>query len=737
LRDTGPKLALLVFYVALIVAAGLFAYQNAFANGSTNFDDQWQVVANPYVVSPGLDSVRNVVARPYHGVYLPVKLLSYMADYALWGGLGVDPIRGVHATNVALHIANSLLVALISFFALADLASERIDRRSAAFAGFFAGVLFAVHPIHVESVAWLSSRKDVLSFFFMALAFLAFRAACVKRWSIGYGLLALVLFPLALGSKSTVACFPLLAGLYWLLLSRRGGWLCGAVIAGLVIEAALAVLVASACVAEAGYGSAPIGGSYLTHVLTSIKTFPFYMRKLLFPTNLSVVYVLPAATGLLDPGVWWGLLMISAQVAVAVFVRAKTARFIVLWYLFALVPVLRFVPVAVPALAADRYAYIASVPFALAPALIALRIRTALLERRAIGVSTALVAACVVYAGALCVGAYSRNRVWRSSETLWRDCLSKNPTSRIALINLGDVYFRKGDYPSARELFERVIKLDPYNILAYYRVAQVFEKTGAPYMARTTYSRALAQPSSMTDRFTRRYRALAALHLAEMNLADHKHVAARTYATRSIAILGDLPDAREERPSMPAEEDVLLKAAAVYNRATDLIEKTRELSRGLVAKGDAAAEGGDPQAAERFYKRAGEVADEYYLPRVQLARLYLKYAEYEAAHEEFSAAFVRGAQGADLEHDFGTASLGSQRSDQAVLHLEAALELDPSLVEAKIKLALAHAFLGHRERAVEAIDEVLAAHPNNREALKVREMIRAAGAGTSGRVDRR
>ncbi len=723
----------------VIIILGVLAWHNALANGVTNFDDHWQVMQNPLVRSADFRAVESAFSKSHHGEYLPVKILSYIADRVLYTALRVDFVFGVHLSNLLLHLANSILVALICTLVVRDLASREDLRRAAVPVGVFAGVLFVLHPVHVEAVAWLSSRKDVLSFFFLALSFLGFRSALLRKRLLA-GLACLLFFALAVGSKTTAVSLPLLATVYWLLLSRRGGRRVVAVLAALYLIGAGAVVAAAAAAAGSGYAGGPVGGGYYTHYLTVIRTFPFYMRILMFPVNLSVIYRLPQASGLGDAGVWWGAIMLAAQIAVAVFARARVARFIVLWYILALVPVLNLVPAAVPALAADRYAYAASLPFALAPAVIAWNVRSALLSRRAAGVAAALVAACVVYAGVLGVATWSRNRVWRSSKTLWTDCIAKDSSGRTALVNLGSAYFEEKDYDRARLLFERAVKVDPFFILAYYRLGEIYEETDRPYIARLFYTRTLNQPSSLTDRYTRRYRARAGARLSGIAYREGKYSTAVRLARTAVETLVSPATAElilkmsaqgtTGRMSSVEDSDALSAAIDAHSRALSTGLEMRRLADSLMQMGEAAGE--DAQQAERLYLRAIEVSREYPKPRVALARLYLRFGQWRGAYEQLEAASLLGANGAEFYGDWGLAALGEGSYEEAERLLRKAIAIDPSFEDAKVKLAFALAHRGERNEALAILDEVLAANPHNPDARKVRSMVSGMNASPQG-----
>jgi len=699
---------------AVVVAAGALAYANALSNGATNFDDLWQVTSNPLLQPPlTLHKFVRILFFPYHGEYQPVKLLSYLADRFVCGAFGANLIFGMHLTNVVFHLANSVLVAFIAAAVIGDIGGGELRTSGAPLVAVLAGVYFAVHPIHVESVAWLSSRKDVLAFFFMALAFHAFRRAAVIRLRFA-GTAAFVFFLLALGSKATVLSFPLIALAYWALLSWRGG---GRILLLLVACAAASVafmVLGMSIISSSGYASLPIGGSRWLHFLTAVKTFPFYMQKMLFPVRLSVIYPAVPAAGTADAGVLWGALTLIAQLAMVFFIRVKMVRFIVLWYLLSLIPVLQFVPMPVPAFTADRYAYIASVPFALAPAIILWQVRFALARRGALAAASILVAAGVLYAGILGVAAWSRNRVWRSSETLWKNVLAGHPADTFALVNLGQFYLEAGDYPRSIELFNAAAASDRGFLTAYLDLGLAYERTGDVHRtngrtaearecclkARDYYLKAYLAPTALTLRPTLDIKGCAALGVARIFFQERKFLSARSYADEALRFSPGLDEAK-----------------ALSVRADAAIKQSKSVADDLIATGDAVAEA-SPDRAVELYRKAVDYAPEYPAPYVSLARLYLGAGDYQKACDYYALAFLAGKKDAEFEYEYGVACLRAANYDVAAERLSRALAIDPSLEKAKVKLAIARAYLGHPAQALRILKEVLDANPGNQEAAQ-------------------
>jgi len=154
-----------------------------------------------------------------------------------------------------------------------------------------------------------------------------------------------------------------------------------------------------------------------------------------------------------------------------------------------------------------------------------------------------------------------------------------------------------------------------------------------------------------------------------------------------------------------------------------MLMESRRLAAQLVDAGDLAAKEGDPQEAERHYRHAAEVSDEYDLPRIRLGELYMNYAQWEAAYEAFTEAFVRGAEGAGFERNYGLAAIGCGNFPRAENRLERSLELDPESIDAKVKLAYAKGYLGKKSEALALLADVLKAEPSNSDAQRVREMV--------------
>jgi len=191
-----------------LFALGAALYARTLGYGFLNWDDTYYVRENPWIRGLSVEHLQAIFTRPVQGGILPVHLLSYALDHALWG---LDPY-GYHLHSVLLNAANGVL----AFWVIAQITARRDMALAAA-------VLFTVHPSHVEAVAWISARKDLLSTFFLLLSTAAYlRARRGAQWDRRASVASVALFALGMLSKTTIAVFPLFFLLLDAVLDARG-----------------------------------------------------------------------------------------------------------------------------------------------------------------------------------------------------------------------------------------------------------------------------------------------------------------------------------------------------------------------------------------------------------------------------------------------------------------------------------------------------------------------------------
>ncbi len=473
--------------VCLVLAAITFAVFGQTAGFEfVNYDDNIYVYDNP-AVARGLTLKGAVWALTFGeiGHWHPLTWLTHMADcqvYGLWAG-------GHHLTNVALHA----LAAVLLFLALREMTGSLW--RSA-----FVAAVFAIHPLRVESVAWIAERKDVLSgvFFMLTLWAYARYAGRPSRWR--YAAVALA-YALGLLCKNTLVTLPFVLLLldWWPLhrvkLDGGGGGKVGAarligLFGGLVKEKIpLFLLSVGSCVATALVPE-KIFDSYrlpfLVRIGNALISYCVYLRQMVFPAGLANPYPNPPR-GLPFWEVALAFVLLAA-ISVSVVAWRKRRPYLLvgwLWYLGMVVPTIGIIQISYYA-HADRYTYLPGIGLVLAGTWAVGDCSLGWRHRRA--VLGGLMAAVM---GALMVCAWKQTAYWKSSETLWTHTLACTTGNYVAHYNLGVTLFQKGMVDEASTHFRSALQIKPDYVEACNDLAIALRQKGSVDEAIVLYQKAL------------------------------------------------------------------------------------------------------------------------------------------------------------------------------------------------------------------------------------------------------
>ncbi len=432
----------IVFALAAVVAA---AYYPALFNDFVNYDDDLYVTDNPQVQA-GLTwaGVAWSFEVGHVSNWHPLTWLSHRLDCEAFG---LDP-RGHHLSSLLLHLANTVLL----FVVLRRLTGA--DWKSGLVAA-----LFALHPLNVESVAWVSERKNVVSTTFWLLAMWAYAGYAARR-SVWRYLGVTLLLALGLMAKPMLVTLPCVLLLldYWPLgrvTSRRS-------VRSLVLEKIpLFALAAASCVvtilAQGGAVATLAEHSAGVRVANALVSYLRYLEQTLWPFGLSAYYPHPG-----DAIAWWRVLaavVTLALVSALVFVRRARQPYLVtgwLWYLGTLVPVIGLVQVGTQA-GADRYVYVPLIGLFIAVVWGVADLLPQRFPRRRALLGTAGLA---VVAG-LGVRSWHQTHYWRDSVTLFSHALDVTTGNAVAHNNVGEALVREGRHRDALSHFEDALRIDP------------------------------------------------------------------------------------------------------------------------------------------------------------------------------------------------------------------------------------------------------------------------------------
>ena len=465
----GTRSGLWRWLIPLLVAAVTFAaFLPVLGAGFVNWDDDHNIVNNPHLRGLGRSQLAWMFTASHAGHYQPLTWLSLAVDYRLW-----RPERpgGFHLTSLVLHVLTALSVYLLAarFIAL-DLGSTAHRPDIAVRIGAAgAALLFAVHPLRAESVAWVTERRDVLSGLFYVLSILAYlRAVQAFRdghphpaWYVG----SIVLCALSLLCKAHAVT---LVGVLVLLdvhpLRRFSHHRLQPLVGKLPFVMLSIVFGYRAIRAQAQSGAMyPLDDYDLAaRIAQALYGHAFYLSKLVLPVSLGPMYELPARAVLVGWSLWFGLAVFVGAGVVAILLRRRFKPLLVAWgwYVVVLLPVSGLLQSGAQ-LAADRYSYVSCIGWALAAGALLHRI---LPIGRLASPRAALTMTCALSAiTVLAVLNWRQSAVWHDSITLWRRGTTVSPNSPIAHVNLGDALMHTDppDHAAAMSSYRRALKLNP------------------------------------------------------------------------------------------------------------------------------------------------------------------------------------------------------------------------------------------------------------------------------------
>jgi len=629
-----------------------------------NYDDPDYASENPMVIGGlSLKSIAWAFTHVYAANWHPLTWISHMLDCQIFG---VKP-GGPHVVNVLFHAANAILLFLLL---------RRIT--GAQWSSAIIAAVFALHPLHVESVAWISERKDVLSTFFGLFSLLAY-ARYVEQKKAGHPkaktsfIWALVLFALSLMSKPmlvTLPCLMLLLDFWPLQRIENQGWRTFfSRPFGLLVKekwpwfTLVVILCATTLFAQSDATVSPVVFPVQWRALNAIDSYFWYLQKTFWPTKLAFFYplinVIPVKT-----------FVVSATclflITVVAFATLKRWPFLFVgwaWFLGTLVPVIGLVQVGSQS-TADRYSYISMVGLLIA-FVTGMRLLLAGSKIRILvgGIAPAILIAI------LATVTFSQVGYWKNSLTLCRRALDVTHDNFAALNNLGVYYEGKGQQEDAEKMYRVAIEISPGIADVHENLGHVLAKKGETNSAIFEYQEAVRlnpKDASFQNR------------LAETFVKSGKNEDALPHLGEAARLQPDNAQYQNDFAATLVAVGKRPEALPYYARAAQLQPTNAQFQNNFAT---ALLRAGEVKTAEEHYRVAIQDDPKFAEPYSNLGTLLFARQQYIEAATMYTEAVRLSPTNAGIHFNAGMVYLKAHRIDDAKVQFNEASRLRPDWAE--------------------------------------------------------
>jgi tetratricopeptide (TPR) repeat protein len=675
-----------------------------------NCDDQRYVYENSkFGGGLSMGSVVRAFTHAECGLYHPLTMISLMVDYDFHG----VQAGGYHLTNVLVHALSGVVLFLI------------LRRMTGAlWRSAFVAAVFAIHPLRVESVAWVAERKDVLGAFFFLLTVGAYVRYVRDPSSRGRYWTVAGLFVLGLLSKPTAVTLPFVLLLldYWPL-GRMGGMKNlefrmqngenkerkadgreeeseGFPFWGLVREKMLLfALAAAACVVTvfaARQGGGPTASLPVSaRVGNALVSYVVYLRQTVWPARLAAFYPYPRNSRPLWE-IALAVLLLAGISGGALALRRSRPWLVVgwLWYLGTLVPMIGLIPSGDFA-HADRNTYLPQIGVCVMLTWALAGMSEGWRHRRWIqgGVSTAVL-------GLLMLCARQQTSFWRESESLWRHTLSRTSGNLFALNNLGGVLEQKGELDKAIEQYGKALEIKPDDAESRNNLGTALAQEGKLEEAVAQYQKVLEANPDYEYARNNLAVALARKGNLEEAIAQYRKV---------LETHPNSEDARNNLGAALAQKGNLEEAVLQYRKAVELNPDYAQARRNL---GNALSAQGDLEGAAAQLRKALELNPDHLGTLLDLGNVLLQKGDLDGAMAILQKATAATPELLQAWYNLGNAFLQSGELDHAIACYRHVEKINPRSADARANLGVAFLLKGETQEARDAWQKALEIKPD-------------------------
>jgi len=692
LADNSNILSSTRLFVLIIICITAFSFSTAINNEFTSWDDNYYVVGNRYIKDFSKEGITKLWTERTGMGGTRLTLTSFMLDFKLWR---LNP-KLYHAENVLWHILNSILL----FFLITRL----IKNRQAA---FVTAILFAIHPMHVESVAWIAERKDVLYTFFLLLCFHAYISYVKASRPLKKGLywLAFTLsFYLSWHAKFTAVIIPPLLFLIDYILRRRFTiWLIIEKLPILVFTISEVYRIAFGATARMDFhgkklvasGHKTYRYSFFEKSLLASYALMFYLFRFIMPVKLSAIMPYPVRSQGTFPTEYYlaFALAIVLLVGISIFLfrLKKNRREYVFGFLFFLISIsvfLHFVSIKGVVVVADRYTYVPYIGLSFMLGIFLSSLKSGKLNQVLWGGFMLVV---LVFS----IATFQRNKVWKDDITLFSNVLKNNPNVLEALNNRGNAYNYKGQFDLAIADFDRGLEIQPNYKNFYNNRAQSYFMLDSLELALKDLDKAIKLDPGYLDAYRNKGQVL-------YSMEDYEHAvwvyskAIRIAPYRALFYLARA----EAYLKLDKSEEALAdfqKAAEVYPRSYQAFyEIGRWYSRKL-----------NFQQALLHLEKARELNPLHPDIYNEIGNVYNQAQDFKRARDQLNMAIEISPFLAMAYNNRGISRFHLGEADSALMDFDKAIHIDTAFAQAYSNRGNLYAALADFEKALEDYNQAI------------------------------
>ncbi len=659
--------------------------------------DDYVYVTNNIHVKKGL-TVDNVIwafTTTYANFWHPLTWLSHMLDNELYG---LNP-SGHHITNLLLHIINTVLLFLVM-----------LKMTSHIWQSAFVAALFTLHPLHVESVAWVAERKDVLSALFWFLTMWAY-LLYAKNPGVGRYLLTLAFFVLGLMAKPMLVTLPFVLLLldHWPLERLRAG-ISKKEIYSLVLEKIPMILLSgifsvSVYLAQEG-GKAVATLDVLPmklRIANGLVSYMKYISKTLWPSDLSIFYIHPMSS--LQ---WWQYIGAAlALCLITAFVLKKIKTFPWLstgwfWYLGTLLPVIGLVQVGSHAMA-DRYTYIPIIGLFIA---FAFTVKP-LWERMNVKVSNTLLwTTGIVIISLLSTVTWLQVKHWRNNFTLYERAIAVNNNNYLARNNLGHALSAAGRIGEAKIHYRKALDVKPDYIDALNNFAAAFIKENNFPEALAYIEEVLAlEPDNIS----------ALTNLGTLLIREGRETEAANVFSKALAIKPDVAELHNNMGYLLTRLGRMDEGAGHF---TEALRLRPDYSEAMSNLGFVLMKSGNPKEAVAYLGQALSINPNDSKAHYNMALAMLSLNRPDKAEKHFRESIIREPENGELHYQLGNLYLMQKRFEESMIQYQIAIQYGRESYDVHNNIGIVYASTGDFKNAITHFKKSLYMNPEFDEAKK-------------------